>query len=115
MSINKEEFKKMIQESNSTLIFKFSASWCGPCRKASPVIEENLKKLPESIIFNVIDIDDSLDVYGMLKAKRIVTGIPSLVCYYKDNDTFWPDEAISSSNKEDIEYFFKTVVNGDCE
>jgi hypothetical protein len=46
-----------------------------------------------------------------LKSKRIVSGIPSLVAYYKDNTSLWPDEAISSSDPTDIKAFFNTVVN----
>ena len=93
----------------SLIIIKFTADWCGPCKKAKPIIDENIKKLPESIKYNVIDIDDSIEVYGMLKAKRLVTSIPALICYNKDNNTLWPDEIVSTSNKEDIDKYLAII------
>lgn len=103
---SKEDFENILRSKQDKVIFKFTADWCGPCKKAKPIIDENIKKLPESIKYNVIDIDDSIEVYGMLKAKRLVTSIPALICYNKDNNTLWPDEIVSTSNKEDIDKFF---------
>lgn len=109
MSVSKEDFKKIIENKNGKVIFKFTADWCGPCKKAAPIINEYVKNLPEDTHFCEIDIDESLDVYGLLKTKRMVSGIPSLICYYEENTSIWPDEAISSSKQEDIDYFFKTI------
>ena len=107
----KEEFENIICNKKDKAIFKFTADWCGPCKKAKPIIDENLKKLPESIIFNEVDIDESIEIYGMLKSKRLVTSIPALICYNKDNKSLWPDEIISSSNKDDIDRFFKKCID----
>ena len=108
---SKQDFEKVIRNKTDKVIFKFTADWCGPCKKAKPIIDENLKKLPESILFNEVDIDESIEVYGMLKSKRLVTSIPALICYNKDNDSLWPDEIISSSNKNDIDNFFNKCIN----
>ena len=107
----KQDFENIIRNKNGKAIFKFTADWCGPCKKAKPIIDENLRKLPETISFNEIDIDDSIEVYGMLKSKRLVTSIPALICYKEDNKSLWPDEIISSSNKNDIDNFFTKCIN----
>jgi thioredoxin 1 len=111
MSINKEMFKEIIGKKEGKVIFKFTASWCGPCKKAAPFIDEYINSLPENVKYYEIDVDKSLDVYGMLKTKRMVSGVPSLLCYYEDNTSVWPDEAISSSRGVDIKYFFETVLS----
>lgn len=103
---SKADFECVLRNKKDKAIFKFTADWCGPCKKAKPIIDENVKRLPESILFNEVDIDESIEVYGMLKAKRLVTSIPALICYNRDNDTLWPDEIVSTSNKEDIDKFF---------
>ena len=108
---SKQDFENVLRNKTDKVIFKFTADWCGPCKKAKPIIDENLKKLPESILFNEVDIDESIEVYGMLKSKRLVTSIPALICYNKDNDSLWPDEIISSSNKNDIDNFFNKCIN----
>lgn len=109
--MDKSSFKELLSNNNGVIILKFTATWCAPCKKASPIISEYKNNLPESYQFIEIDIDESLDVYGTLKSKRIVSGIPSLVAYYKDNTSLWPDEAISSSDPTDIKAFFDTVLN----
>lgn len=109
--LSRQEFLNMIKNKNKPLFVKFTADWCGPCKKAKPIIDENLRKLPESILFNEVDIDESIEVYGMLKSKRLVSSIPALICYNKDNNSLWPDEIISSSNKNDIDNFFNKCIN----
>lgn len=109
MTISKEKFKELIENNEGKIIFKFTATWCGPCKTAAPFINEYISNLPEGVSYYEIDIDESLDVYGMLKTKRVVTGVPSLLCYYGENKSIWPDEVISSSAKEQIDIFFETV------
>ena len=108
---SKADFENIIRNKKDKAIFKFTADWCDPCKKAKPIIDENLKKLPDSILFNEIDIDESIEIYGMLKSKRLVTSIPALIYYNKDNYTLWPDNVISSSNKNDIDNFFSKCIN----
>ena len=109
MSINKEIFKRIIEENDGKVIFKLTATWCGPCKNAAPYINKRLTSLPANVKYYEIDIDESLDVYGMLKTKRMVSGVPSLLCYYNENKSMWPDEAISSSSEDQINIFFDTV------
>ncbi len=111
MAIDKETFKKLIEENSGKIIFKFTATWCAPCKKSAPFVNEKIKLLPEEIKYYEIDIDESLDVYGMLKTKRVLSGVPSLICYYEENKSIWPDEAISSSSEEQISYFFDTILS----
>ena len=53
-----EEFKKCISEEKYILLF-FTASWCGPCKKIYPELEELYKKLNTDLIeFYKLQIDD---------------------------------------------------------
>ncbi|KAJ6701071.1 THIOREDOXIN [Salix koriyanagi] len=47
---------KNVQEKSSPAVFYFTATWCGPCKLISPVIEELSKKYPHATIYKV-DID----------------------------------------------------------
>lgn len=53
-----EEFKKCIMDEKYILLF-FTASWCGPCKKIYPELEELYKKLNTDLIkFYKLQIDD---------------------------------------------------------
>jgi len=110
---NKTEFQQVIKDNKKTIVFKFSADWCGPCKKISPDI--NLFK--ESILNNNdivwfdIDVDDSIEVFGMLKTKRIVNGVPAVLVYFKDNNTIYPDEFVLGSTKNDLYDLFSKILD----
>lgn len=107
----KEMFIDYLQKKDNGLIVKFTADWCGPCKRSKPFIEENLRKLDNNIKYLEIDVDESLEVYGFLKAKRMVTTIPCLLYYKKDTREIWPEHIISSSSKSDIDRFFEYCRN----
>tara|TARA_Y100000591_G_C21440891_1_gene501421 strand:- start:19 stop:387 length:369 start_codon:yes stop_codon:yes gene_type:complete len=70
--------------SNSHIIIKVGAEWCGPCKKMKPVFNELLCELGEnnkenSIIYLEMDADKDRDCCSYLKVK----GIPH-VMYIKD-------------------------------
>merc|ERR1712243_176474 len=50
-----EEFDEIVKN-NKHVIAKYSASWCGPCRKIAPVYIE-LSNEVENVVFLHIDVD----------------------------------------------------------
>ena len=40
VTITKENFQSEVIESEKTVLIDFWASWCGPCRMVSPVVDE---------------------------------------------------------------------------
>lgn len=62
-------------------VIDFYATWCGPCRKLSPIIEKMEKKYAGKINFSKIDIDEN----PTLAEKYGVSAIPTLV--YIKGDT----------------------------
>lgn len=54
-------------------VLKFEASWCGPCKMLSRVVEEAGDKI--TIPMEVVDIDQNRD----LAVKYGVRGVPTLV------------------------------------
>lgn len=61
-------------------IVDFYASWCGPCKKLSPIMEKMSKKYEDKVNFYKIDVDESSDLANTLKIK----GIPTLI-FFKDS------------------------------
>jgi len=104
-----EDAKEIIMN-NDRVIFKFSAEWCNPCKRIKTVCDGNFNKMTENGVKCVhIDIDDEMDLYMLLKKKRLITSIPSLCYYYgsKDKDNwFVPDELYAGSKMSEVQGFF---------
>ena len=97
------------------IIIKFTANWCGPCKRIKNLVESHFVNLPQNVIVFELDIDDpvNLPIYTTLKAKRQLKGIPGIIAYYNNiNRPAWylPDACVNSANVNSINHFFQTVI-----
>ena len=104
---DRQKLVDFLNENPGIIFIKFGAEWCAPCKKIENFIEERFNKFENHIQCAIIDIDECFDVYAYLKSKKIVTSIPSIVCYIKGNVSYVPDEVICNSNTNEIEVFFE--------
>lgn len=70
--INKNNFNEVL-ESDKKVLLDFFASWCGPCRMLSPVIDKIADEHPE-ILVGKINVDEEEE----LAMKFGVSSIPAL-------------------------------------
>ena len=57
------------------VLFDFFATWCGPCRMQTPILEELEKKMGDKVEVRKIDVDQHMD----LAEKYGVRVVPTLV------------------------------------
>lgn len=74
--LNSEVYMNQLKESNIPCLLYFGASWCGPCHKTKPMLEELVTKL-EGIHLYICDVDINPELSEKLK----VTTIPMLFFY----------------------------------
>ena len=74
VTITKDNFKSEVTESEKTVLLDFWASWCGPCRMVSPIIDEIAEETP-SIKVGKVNVDEQRE----LAASFNVMSIPTLV------------------------------------
>ena len=68
------EFDEAVKE--GLVLVDFFATWCGPCKMLSPVLEEVANENPA---LNVLKID--VDEVGPLAAKFGIQAIPTLILF----------------------------------
>lgn len=61
-------------ETEELVILKFSAPWCGPCRRIAPEIEK-LANLYPDIHFYEVDIDEATELADHFEVKAVPTFI----------------------------------------
>lgn len=70
--INTEEFKEAIKEGK--VVVDFFATWCGPCKMLSPVMD-NIANDLQDIKFFKVDVDKNEDIareYGIMSIPTII-------------------------------------------
>ena len=57
------------------VFYDFFATWCGPCKMQTPIIEKLEEKLGDKVDFRVVDVDQ----YAELAAKYQIAVVPTLI------------------------------------
>ncbi|MBO5445693.1 MAG: thioredoxin [Muribaculaceae bacterium] len=66
-------------ESGKPVVIDFWATWCGPCIKLGPVVEELAEKYGDKATFGKVNIDDNDEVASENRVRNIPT-----VLFFKD-------------------------------
>ena len=68
-------------ESEKLVIVDFWATWCGPCRMLTPILDEVEEEMPEQIQVVKVNVDDADDV----AAQYRIMSIPTLL-FFKNGE-----------------------------
>lgn len=78
-----QEYTNIIQN-NDIVLIDFHATWCPPCKKLAPIIENITKKYEGKVKVVKIDVDQN----SQLTKSLGITSIPTLFVYKKGNKTW---------------------------
>ncbi|MDE6145956.1 MAG: thioredoxin [Muribaculaceae bacterium] len=78
-----EDFEKLINSDKPTLV-DFYATWCGPCKMQSPILEQLKTKVGDSA--NIIKID--VDRNEELAQKYRIQSVPTLIVF-RNGEVRW--------------------------
>jgi len=71
-----KKFNEFLKTSQTPVIVDFSASWCGPCKILTPILEKMSDNI-KNVSFVKIDVEKVSD----LSEKYNITGVPTLIFF----------------------------------
>ena len=75
--IKDENFESEVVNSSIPVVVDFWATWCGPCRKLSPVLDEISQNYEDRVKFVKVNVEENVDT----AKKYSISGLPSLLVF----------------------------------
>lgn len=72
-----ENIESQIQNSDRPVLVDFYATWCGPCKALSPIIDELKNEYQDRLDVLKVDIDENFQ----LAQKYSIQSIPTLIVF----------------------------------
>lgn len=73
--LNKDNFEKEVMEANVPVLIDFWASWCGPCRMMSPLIDKISEEMGDKLKVCKVNVDENHE----LAEKYEIMTIPAFI------------------------------------
>lgn len=104
LAITDTSFEEVLTEAGSKpVIIDFWATWCGPCRMISPIIDEMAEKFSETAVITKCNVDDNTD----LPVKYGIRNIPTIL-FFKDGELV--DRVVGAVPKAQIESKISSLI-----
>ena len=73
LEITDASFNEVISKKDTLVVIDFWATWCGPCQKIGPVIEELAQEYEGKAIIVKCDVDGNSDVVAQFRVRNVPT------------------------------------------
>ena len=98
----RSELKELVSK-KKPIIIKFTATWCGPCKRIAPKFSELVEKVKHLVDIVIVDADEGCDICSALKVR----GYPTFVSYVNGEMA----ESMVGANESELLAFFKATIS----
>jgi len=75
--LTEKNFEEEVLKSEIPVLVDFWATWCGPCRMLSPILDEVEAEMPDQITVVKVNVDDADEI----AARYRIMSIPTLLFF----------------------------------
>ncbi|MBR4457833.1 MAG: thioredoxin [Clostridia bacterium] len=101
--LTNETFNDFIDKADKPVLVDLWASWCGPCKMLSPLVDQLAEKLAGKLTVAKVNVDEASDVAMQFR----VSSIPTLLLF-KDGEL--KDTSIGYVPMQQLETFVSQVL-----
>ena len=103
MVINDSNYGEALVQ-NKPMVLDFGATWCGPCRRVSPIVQELADQYEGQVIVGKVNIEEDADD---LVAEFGIRNIPTIL-FMKDGQVV--DKVVGAAPKSTLEEKLKALL-----
>lgn len=82
LEVNDSSFEKEVLQTEMPVLVEFGASWCGPCKKQLPILNQLAEEYATVLKIVKVDVDDAAEqskYYG-------IKSVPTLIFFSKGEE-----------------------------
>ena len=73
IELTKQNIQSEVAESKEKVLIDFWASWCGPCRMVSPIVDEIAEESPAGVKVCKVNVDEQPELAQQFQVMSIPT------------------------------------------
>lgn len=94
LTITDQNFAEILA-SGLPLVVDFSATWCGPCKMISPIIDELAAEYEGKVNIGKCDVDEAEELTSQFGIRSVPT-----VLFFKDGKAEYVDKNLGAAPKQ---------------
>ena len=102
MEITSQNFNELIAQ-DKPVVLDFWATWCGPCKKVAPLVEELAAEYEGRAIIGKVNVEDEDDLASQFGIRNIPT-----ILYIKNGQVV--DKQVGACPKSELEGKLKAIL-----
>ena len=103
ITLTAANFEEEVLRSDKPVLVDFWATWCGPCKKVGPYIEQLAEEYGDQAIIGKVDVDENTDLPMQFGVRNIPT-----ILFIKDGQVV--DKVVGAVGKATLDEKFKALL-----